>query len=97
MKNVNVSLYIAKKFTLGKFVTGSEDGDVRLDREVLLANELCEEAEYYKRTDVCTPTPQSPRPASTGKHMVCCFRFLVILFVYSLKINFKCPIYFAGR
>ncbi|XP_067207428.1 uridine-cytidine kinase-like 1 isoform X2 [Linepithema humile] len=45
----------------------SDDGDVCLDdREIFLADELCEDAEHYRRSDVNTPTPQSPRPPSTG-------------------------------
>ncbi|XP_072754372.1 uridine-cytidine kinase-like 1 isoform X1 [Anoplolepis gracilipes] len=45
----------------------SDDGDVCLDdREIFLADELCEDAEHYRRSDVGTPTPQSPRPPSTG-------------------------------
>ncbi|XP_070171381.1 uridine-cytidine kinase-like 1 isoform X2 [Polyergus mexicanus] len=45
----------------------SDDGDVCLDdREIFLVDELCEDAEHYRRSDVGTPTPQSPRPPSTG-------------------------------
>lgn len=60
----------------------SDDGDVCLDdREIFLADELCEDAEHYRRSDVNTPTPQSPRPPSTGK-------FIFITFMISIG---SCP------
>ncbi|XP_018353927.1 PREDICTED: uridine-cytidine kinase-like 1 isoform X1 [Trachymyrmex septentrionalis] len=43
----------------------SDDGDACLDdREIFLADELCEDVEHYRHSDV--GTPQSPRPPSTG-------------------------------
>ncbi|CAD1474175.1 unnamed protein product, partial [Heterotrigona itama] len=44
-----------------------DDAEVCLDeKEIFLADELCEDAEHYRRSDIGTPTPQSPRPPSTG-------------------------------
>jgi hypothetical protein len=37
---------------------------------VFLADELCEDAEHYRHSDVSTPTPQSPRPPSRSKHLM---------------------------
>ncbi|XP_071857257.1 uridine-cytidine kinase-like 1 isoform X1 [Bombus fervidus] len=45
----------------------SDDTEVCLDeKEILIADELCEDAERCRRSDIGTPTPQSPRPPSTG-------------------------------
>ncbi|CAL7943393.1 unnamed protein product [Xylocopa violacea] len=45
----------------------SDDGEVCLDeKEMFLVDELCDDAEHYRRSDMGTPTPQSPRPPSTG-------------------------------
>ncbi|XP_043591584.1 uridine-cytidine kinase-like 1 isoform X2 [Bombus pyrosoma] len=45
----------------------SDDTEVCLDdKEILFADELCEDAERCRRSDIGTPTPQSPRPPSTG-------------------------------
>nr|XP_033320980.1 uridine-cytidine kinase-like 1 isoform X2 [Megalopta genalis] len=48
----------------------SEDGEVCLgDREISLVDDLSEDAEHYKRSDIGTATPQSPRPPSTGSQI----------------------------
>ncbi|CAK9802048.1 Uridine-cytidine kinase-like 1 [Anthophora quadrimaculata] len=43
----------------------SDDGEVCLDERISLANDLCED-EHCMCSDIGTPTPQSPRPPSTG-------------------------------
>ena len=46
----------------------SDDTEVCVDeKEILFADELCEDAERCRRSDIGTPTPQSPRPPSTGE------------------------------
>lgn len=49
----------------------SDDAEVCLDeKEIFLADELCEDAEHYRHSDIGTPTPQSPRPPSTGEIII---------------------------
>lgn len=47
--------------------SSESDDEVCLgEKEIFLVDELCEDAEHYRRSDIGTPTPQSPRPPSTG-------------------------------
>ncbi|PBC32978.1 Uridine-cytidine kinase [Apis cerana cerana] len=46
--------------------SSESDDEVCLgEKEIFLVDELCEDAEHYRRSDIGTPTPQSPRPPST--------------------------------
>ncbi|KAG9430789.1 Uridine-cytidine kinase [Apis mellifera carnica] len=52
--------------------SSESDDEVCLgEKEIFLVDELCEDAEHYRRSDIGTPTPQSPRPPSTGKPTYC--------------------------
>ncbi|XP_053980490.1 uridine-cytidine kinase-like 1 [Hylaeus anthracinus] len=44
----------------------SDDGEVCFDDREIFLDEMCEDAEHIRRSDIGTPTPQSPRPPSTG-------------------------------
>lgn len=42
------------------------------DREAITADDASDDFDCNRRTDVTTPTPQSPRPPSTGNHFLFC-------------------------
>ncbi|XP_031776107.1 uncharacterized protein LOC100872827 [Apis florea] len=48
--------------------SSENDDEVCLgEKEIFLVDELCEDAEHYRRFDIRTLTPQSPRPPSTNE------------------------------